>query len=145
MKTKLKVLFLAIGAVVILGIASYFPYGMVYEMALDYLGNFGTAPHVRAGDVTLNTTVFRWIITIFTLIVSSLIVLHMWLLRKACKSLNLNLFHSLLTVGMVYVGAMTLLMLGGLWLDFHVARELPILEPRIAFIFVPKYIPMIFY
>lgn len=118
---------------VVLGCAAYFPYVTIYDVVLTKM--------VEASEdaLPLDPNIFRLQVTIASLLIAGVLSVSMVLLRKACRSLELQLFKRILSWGIFYIPIVTILMLTGLWLDFRMG--LPLTEEyredfcRVAYIF----------
>lgn len=125
-----------LGVSVVLLFTVYFPFGIVYDAAFNLWG-WG---HDLHDQVFLNAARLR--LTLASCAVAAVLVLIMWLLRKATRHFNLVLFEHVLTAGMYYVSIMTALMLTGMWLDFEFVYYGPLQGgfKRIGFVFYEFYL-----
>jgi len=127
MKTFLSIL-TSIGVFLVFLLASWFPYISIYDFTLSKMLNVwkpSFSSEVLTGHGLLagmpeNTVPFRLKITVASLVIAAVIMMVMFLLRKACGALNQKLYEKVLLWGFFYVGAMTVIMLTGLWLDFDI-------------------------
>jgi hypothetical protein len=110
MKDTILTLLTSLGVLAVLGIASYFPYAGLYTFILNMVSHL-TPP--------INLDIFRLLVSMGALGVAALIIFLMILLRKSCVKLELKLFQKVLWLAAIYEGAMTVLMLIGLWLDLQ--------------------------
>lgn len=128
MKDLLLTILTAIGVILILVIATYYPYYSIYDFVLQECFVFvmggiptsGSSLDFLLAGMPANTVPFRLKITLGALVISAIIILVMFFLRKASIFLNVSIFERILKWGMFYVGVMTILMLSGMWLDFKV-------------------------
>lgn len=127
MKDTILTTFTSIGVVLVLAVAAYFPFVSLYEFILKKISIFGVSESVPGmfdayllSGLPDDPVPFKLKITIAALVIALIVILLVFLVRKACKSLDLRLFKRILSCGMFYVGTMTILMLAGMWLDMHV-------------------------
>ena len=132
MKDAILTGLITLGIIAILGVNTYLPFPGIYAFTLEQsMLRFQYPP-----DLTPDA--FRLKITIAALVVTIVIIAIQFLLRKACKALDLKLFHHLLTWGLFYTSAMTVLMIAGMWLDFQPWATVPekhLSFTRVGFIF----------
>ncbi|MBN2381128.1 hypothetical protein JXM67_15120 [candidate division WOR-3 bacterium] len=112
MKHVLLVVLTVLGATALVGLVAYFPFPGLYDFVLDEMDIFLITPPP-------DPDMFRLKITIVALGVATILIILMILLRKASNKLELKLFHRLLTWSSFYVGVATVIMLIGMWIDFH--------------------------
>jgi hypothetical protein len=93
-------------------------------------------------NLALDPNTFRLQVTIASLVIAGVLTCLMVLLRKVCRSLDLQLFKRILTWGIFYVPLVTVLMITGLWLDFKMGYSMKF-DPsavyfRVAYIFISE-------
>lgn len=114
MKTVALPILVTLGFVLIMGVASWFPFPFIYGFAVeDFCERIDDHPFSVDHDM------YRTRLTLVSLAIAGVIIALMFLLRTGCKALDLVMHDKILLWGMFYVGIMTVLMIGGMWLDFQ--------------------------
>jgi hypothetical protein len=138
MKDTLLTILTSLGVIAILGVATYFPYVVIYDFTLQQMF-FSVFT-----EATIDPFAFRAKVTIGALVIAAIIVVVMVLLRKVSRVLDLKLFEKVLYGGVFYTVIATVLVLAGLWLDFRIGLPASNDHPsdfcRVGFLFYLTYI-----
>lgn len=136
MKKTLQIILASLATFVVLGCGVYFPYITIYDFTLERMAR------AYFSDIPLDPNMYRLQVTIASLLIAGVLTCVMVLLRKACRSLDLQLFKRILSWAIFYIPIVTILMLSGMWLDFKMAYQLEF-NPRavyfrVAYIFIAE-------
>lgn len=118
MKTVGWPIVISLGVVLVLGVASFFPYYFTYHFALEDL-----VRRTEMHPYSVDHNMYRTKLTLASLVVAGVIVAIMFFLRKGCKALDLLLYEKVLLWGMFYVGIMAIVTIGGMWLNFTESHD----------------------
>lgn len=106
-----------LGATILLVFATYFPFWGIYDFTLET--RTGELIGTIMGAPMMDANLFRTRVTIAAVLIAVILSLGLFLLGKACKKLELDLFGKMLGAALYYVPIMTFVMLTGMWLDLE--------------------------